>query len=135
MAALNPRGVQAFPPDWEARHQPVAEASMTAEVELWSGVDPEWVWNGTAETRDLGDLIWCGPARIQQRNDTDLSPAGDQQVTVHKYLVALPREVGTGAWIKVVGSGDPLLGLLKVIDTQKGSVRWERDLVCTDHLG
>lgn len=109
---------------------------MTATVELWSGADPEWVWDDQAqtETRDYGTLLWTGPARIQQRNDTNVDVAGAQRVTTHRYLVTLPREAGTGEWLHVTYSGDPLLGWLKVIDTLKGSLRWERDLMCTDHL-
>lgn len=134
---LNPRGATVIPDGWEDHHRPVTEAAMTATVELWSGADPEWVWDDQAqqEVRDLGDLLWTGPARIQQRNDTDLGVAGGQQVTTHRYLVTLPHDVGTGTWVQVVESGDPLLGLLRVVDTQKGSLRWERDLLCTDHLG
>jgi len=134
---LHRRGVTVLPDGWELAHAPVAEEFQTATVELWSGADPEWVWDDDtqAEVRDLGDMVWAGTARIQQRNDTDLNVAGEQQVTVHRYLVTLPHDAGTGTWVQVVESGDPLLGLLRVVDTQKGSLRFERDLLCTDHLG
>ena len=136
---LNPRGVEIFPPGWEAHHRPVAEAGMTATVELWSGADPGWVWDEQEqkEVRDLGMLAWTGRARVQQRIGGDNVPAGDQQVTTHRYLVAVPSHVVVGviAWVKVVQSGDPGLGLLKVVDVLKGSIRWERDLMCTDNLG
>lgn len=134
---LAARGVTVIPPGWEAHHQPVTEAAMTAVIELWSGADPEWTWDdeAQAEVRDRGQKLWAGVARIQQRNDSDLEVAGDQQVTTHRYLVTLPREAGTGAWVRVAESTDPLLDWLKVVDTQKGSIRWERDLICTDNLG
>lgn len=134
---LAARGVTVIPTGWEAHHQPVTEAAMTAVIELWSGADPEWTWadEAQAEVRDRGQKLWAGVARIQQRNDSDLEVAGDQQVTTHRYLVTLPREAGTGAWVRVAESTDPLLDWLKVVDTQKGSIRWERDLICTDNLG
>ena len=135
LSRLANRAGPLIPEGWEAHHQPVTNAAMTAQVELWSGADPEWSHGPDGEVRDLGTRVWHGRARVQQLNRADLDQAGAQQVTTHTYLVSLPASVETGAWVKVTESKDPLLGLMKVVDTLKGSLRWERDLLCTDNLG
>lgn len=134
---FNPRGVQVIPDGWEARHAPIAEDTATAEVAIWSGAVPQWRWDDAEQkqVRDLGDELWSGLARVQQRRNTAITEAGSQDVTTHAYLVTLPRDVPLGQWVQVVESSDPELGLLRVVDVLKGSLRWERDLLCTDNLG
>lgn len=137
VAGLNPRGVQIIPERWEEHHRPVAEAGMTAVVESWSGSDTDWVWDDTtqSEVRDYGTLLWTGPARVQERFGGADDEAGDQQITLHRYMVSIPHDATVGGWVHVVESGDLLLDWLKVVDILKGSIRWQRDLMCTDHLG
>lgn len=137
VAGLNPRGVQIIPDRWEAHHRPVAEAGMTATVESWSGSDQDWIWDDAAqaEIRDYGTLLWAGVARVQERVGGGDESAGDQQLTLHSYMVSIPHDAPVGGWVRVIESTDPLLDWLKVVDVLKGSIRWQRDLMCTDHLG
>ena len=133
---LNPRGSRVLPAGWEEHHRHIPDATATATVRLHAGTDPEWVYDpdAGADVRDLGPVLWEGLARVQQLNRTTTSPAGTQQVTVHEYLVTVPRHVPAGEWVQVVESGDPELDLLRVVDVLKGSLRWERDLITTDNL-
>ena len=134
---FSPRGAQVIPDGWEARHAPISEATMTAEVTIWSGAVPQWRWDDAErkQVRDLGDELWSGTARVQQRKESATTEAGSQDVTTHTYLVTIPRDVPLGQWVQVTESTDPELDLLRVADVLKGSLRWERDLLCTDNLG
>ena len=133
---LNRRGSQILPAGWEEHHRDIPDETATATIRLHAGTEPEWVYDPAAgiDVPNLGPIIWEGLARVQQRAEVRTATAGVQQVTIHRYLVSIPREIPGGKWIKVLESGDPELDLLRVTDVLKGSLRWERDLVATDNL-
>lgn len=143
LAGWQPRdGLTLLPDGWEQHNAAPLNGTRTADVEVWSGPadgEPEWVYTAGTETRNHGTLIASPTARIQRLLSEDEQPAGEQEVTTRRYLVALPRdlaEVTTRARIKVVDSGDAHLDghYLSVADVQGGSLRLERHLICLDNL-
>lgn len=133
-------GSRVIPAGWEAYHRPVLETTRTATITFrrFSGPpvhDPE-----TGSTSRPTVVVFSGTCRIQDHvtNAAGAFVAGAERITVHAYQVSLPVEadlelddVGT-----VDASNDPTLTgrELRVIDIQRGSLLFERDVICTDNL-
>lgn len=137
----NPRVI---PAGWSAHHQPVAVGTMTARctIDRDGTGDPVWdedtgTWTQPARVVLHTDV----PCRIQQQKQPQVADVGQQQVSTHDYLVPVPitiTDVELGQQLLVtVNLDDPsLVGRrLEITDVQRGSLAWERDLVCIDHLG
>ena len=137
-----------IPHGWQERHGQAVAGSRTAEVQLWTGPsagEPEWVWDEAArsETRNRGERLLPDhliTARLQRLVTEDIQPAGEQDVTSRRYLVALDREISDGLnpdmLVHVIDAGDPYLDgrWLSVVDIQGGSLRFERHFVALDNL-
>lgn len=83
---------------------------------------------------------YTGRCRAQQQKQPQVGTTGGQKVSTHDYLVTVPASVTAvkvGHIVTVTAAVDvSLIGRpLKVTDVQRGTEIWERDLVCTDHLG
>jgi hypothetical protein len=141
-------GTRAFPTGWEAHHRPTAEATFTALCEITADPVGQGPWNPDTGTYDPAPrvVLHTGvPCRVQELRQPQEARTGEQRVTSHDYLVPVPASianVAVGHQVKVTGFTDPtggdpsLLGRpLVVTDVQRGSVIWERDLICIDNLG
>ncbi|MEO9246463.1 DUF6093 family protein [Citricoccus nitrophenolicus] len=137
---------QVIPPHWQDHHRPVAESTMTALCRV-HGPDGPPVWPDV--TPSPGPVYAADvPCRVQQQVGEQSAEAATQEVHTRDYLVTVPLSrfpdlpvTDSGPYITVTGykpghEGDPhLIGRrLKVNSIQRGSLVWERDLVCTDDL-
>lgn len=133
-----------IPDGWEARHAAVLVGSQTATIAAYSPpVDgEEWVWDETLRRSVPARGAVLHPeltARVQRLREEVVAMAGGQEITVHRYLIALPRDtsgVGVGCQVDVTASTDlDLTGQsLYVVDEMRGSLRFERHLLALDHL-
>jgi hypothetical protein len=134
-----------IPADWSAHHRPVFDTTHTATVTLrrpggtQGAFDPATgTWGNTPAT-----AYFTGPARIQLLSDSEQNRmAGEQEVSTLGYAVMLDHAV-TGVQIDDVlkvtavdDNGDT--GLvnreLSVEAIVRGSLHWERRLLCTDTI-
>lgn len=126
---------------WEAHHRPVAEQAMTAVCDITRpgtgpGVfDPE---TGTTTGPDPVTVASGVPCRVQEQDQPRDADAAGQQVAARRYLVAVPypnADVRVGDTVTVTAASDPSLAGrgLPVVDVQRGSLLFERDLECVDH--
>lgn len=134
------------PAAWEAHHRPVAEGTFTARCTIDAAGEGPGTWNDTTNEYDPPARIVLHtnvPCRVQQQKQPQVSDVGTQQVTTHDYLVCVPisiTDAAEGQCVTVNGGDstlDPsLIGRpLVVTDVQRGSLLWERDLICIDNLG
>lgn len=132
-----------IPAGWVEHHRPVIEATFTARIRLRNPADDEQgEFDEETGTRPVVHAApyYDGPCRIQQQKQPQVGSTGEQPVTTHDYLVPVPIEVNAelGHIGQVVECpADPTLvgRYLKVTDVMRGSLAWERDLICIDHLG
>lgn len=137
------------PPDWAAHHRPVSAGAMTATVEIRPAGGTPGAFNDTTGKRDPATPFaahYTGPARIQPQPvlGTQQTISGGQEISSLTYLVAIELAGADGCkvgdLVKVTAvddNGDPTLvdRTLTVEGVARGSLSWERDLVCTDDLG
>ena len=132
-----------IPAGWEARHRPVAEATMTVVIEFRNPADDVLgEFDEETGTRPVvkATPYYTGPCRVQQQKQPQVGATGDQRISSHDYLVTIPADV-TAVAVGHVGvvtesSDASLVGrALKVTDVMRGSLIWERDLICIDNLG
>lgn len=137
---------QVIPPGWQDLHRPVAESTMTGICKV-HGPDAPPVWPAV-EPSPGHTYASDAPCRVQALVSATEAEAVTQQVTTRRYLVTLPLSrvpalavTDKGPWVTLTGykpghEGDPhLVGRrLKVVDVQRGTLVWERDLVCVDDL-
>lgn len=138
-------GSRVIPAGWVEHHRPVAEATMVgAKIRLRDPAeDTLGDFDEETGTRPVVKAApyFDGPCRVQQQKQPQVGSAGEQRVTSHDYLIAVPVSVTTVA-VGHVGvvyecAADPsLVGReLKVTDVLRGSLAWERDLIAIDQLG
>lgn len=134
-----------IPVGWAKHHRPAAEGTMTARVRFRDPEqDEEGPFDNSTGTRPVVKAdpyldTWC---RAQQQKQPQVATTGEQRVSTHDYLIAVPIAGTTVLAVGHVGviyecPDDPsLVGReIKVTDVQRGSLMWERDLICIDHLG
>lgn len=138
-------GTPVVPAGWEQHHRPVANATMTATCDITRPdpdsppvFDPE---TGTT-TQPTITVVTQSPCRVQETDTGSASEAvaAGQQITAHTYLVTLPYptdEVEIDDTVTITAASDPsLTGRgLTVADVMRGSLLWERDLICVDDQG
>jgi hypothetical protein len=134
-----------IPLDWSDHHRGLLDSTRDATVTLRrpggsnSTFDPgTGTWTTTASA-----VYYTGPARIQLASDNDLiAAAGEQDITTVRYAVMLDDTV-TSVQIEDIctvtamdDNGDPsLVGRnLTVEVVARGSLHWERRLICTDNI-
>lgn len=122
---------------------PVTNAAMGATVRITNTPAGDWDPE-TGLTPGAPVVLYEGPARIQaQATQPAQRDAAGQLVTEHTYLVVIPADspevpVGDqGAKVHVLSvdaNADANLvdRRLTVVDARYSSLRWERDLTCTD---
>lgn len=135
-----------IPAGWQAAHRPTAESTMTGVCRIHTADGPP---EYPSQTPTPGALYADGvPCRIQQQVGERDAEAATQQVHTRDYLVTVPLALfpdvpvtDTGPYLTLTGylpghDGDPTLvgRALKVTSIQRGTLLWERDLVCTDDL-
>lgn len=132
-------------PRFAEHHAPVTEGAMTATCEV--AVHTAGTWNPT-DGSVPGDktVLYTGPCRVQAlSNQPADSDAAGQPTTGHTYLIVLPMDQPTipagdaGAKVTVLtvdtnGDAELVSRVLTVRDVKYSSLRWERDLTCTDDL-
>lgn len=140
-------GTRVIPVGWSAHHRPTVEGTWTATCLIdKAGTGPS-VWNPVTHSTDppprivLYDNLGC---RVQQRTMPQQDALNaEQQVSTHEYLVVVDIKV---AGLEIDGEHQVLIKTnpddpdmagrrLTVTDIQRGSLMWERDLVCIDNLG
>lgn len=133
-------GSRVIPSGWEAHHRPVLETTWTATVTFRRLTGTPVHDPATGSTSQESTVVYAGPCRIQNNETTSAGSmvAGAQKITSHDYQVSGPVEmnlkvddVGT-----VDSANDPtLVGReLTVTDVQRGSLLFQRDVICTDNL-
>lgn len=137
-------GSRVIDPRWSAHHRPVAVGTMTARCTIDRDGDGAPVWDdetGTWTKPDRVVLYTDMPCRVQQQKQPQEASTGGEEVTTHDYLVPVPVSVvGVKVGHQVLVDACPddlsLVGRrLTVTDVQRGSLVWERDLICIDWLG
>lgn len=129
------------PVGWEAHHRPVLETTWTATVTFQRPNGPAVFDPATGSTTQPKAVVFTGAVRIQHKEigTASATVAAGEKVTAHRYQVSGPVEmdlrtddVGT-----VDACDDPTLTgrELRVIDVQRGSLLFERDVICIDNLG
>lgn len=133
-------GTPVIHPLWEERHRPTAEGQMTAECSIdrpvHTAVFDEAVGRSVYPTPTN---LYSGPCRIQASQRIPTSPTvGDAQVTLARYLIALPAtvegvRVNDQLTVTVCPGSPGFVGrVLRVLDVADGSLLWQRDLICED---
>lgn len=139
-------GSRVIPAGWEAHHRPVAESTQTARCQITRAGTGPGTWNPATNEFDPPQRQVIYPdlsCRVQQLNQPQVSSTGQQQVSTHDYRVSVPiaaAAVLLDDRVEITGGDttlDPtLIGRpLVVTDVQRGSLTWERDLICIDNLG
>lgn len=134
------QGHRVIPVGWEAHHRPVLETTWTATITFRRFVGEPMFNPATGSTTRASLVVYSGPCRIQHHETTSAGStvAAGQEITSHDYQVSGPVEmdlkvddVGT-----VDAANDPtFIGRgLRVIDIQRGSLLFQRDVICTDNL-
>ena len=136
-------GSHVIHPDWEQRHRLTATATMTALCVI-DREDPDGtpVFDPVTGTTSRPRVtVYSGPCRVQRRSVAESErQSGDQEVTTADYLVVIEHDadpVQVADRVTIGDSSDPTLTgrALTVSAVMRGSLRWERDLICVDDLG
>lgn len=141
-------GTRVFPVRWGEQHQPVVDQTFTATIawRLPGGTEGPFDKDALNKTVTPFPAYATGPARVQvlPALQQDKVVDEDDQVTTVGYRVSVPVDatdyqvgnLGTVTDVEV-GNGDPTLvgRVLTVVAIERGSLVFERDLICTDNLG
>ena len=140
--------------DWSAHHRPVMAGTHTATVSLRRPGGTPGVFDpvtGTFPSTPFA-AYYTGPARVQKLSlggAEQIRLAGDQEVSTLGYAVMLDHTLedtetfGTAVQLddvcqvtEVDDNGDEtLVGRELIVGAiERGSLHWERRLLCTDNL-
>lgn len=133
-------GSRVIPDGWEARHRPVLETTWTATITFrrYTGASTHDPVTGST-SRD-STVVYAGPCRIQHHETTSAGStiAAAEKVTTHDYQVSGPvgMDLQRDDFGTVDTANDPTLAgrQLIVTDIQRGSLLFQRDVMCTDNL-
>lgn len=135
----------AIPADWSAHHRPVLAGTRTATVTLRRPGGTPGAFDPVTGTRPNTPFpaYYTGSARVQVLPANDqVRLLGEQEVSTLGYQVSLDHEV-TGIQLDDLltvtavddNGDDDLVGReLTVESIERGSLHWERRLLCTDDL-
>lgn len=132
-------GSRVMPAGWEAHHRPVLETTRTATITFRRFTGTTTFDAATGSSTRASIVVFTGEVRIQEHQVTAHAiVAAAERITTHHYQVSGPVEmdleiddVGT-----VDAANDPsLVGReFRVVDIQRGSLLFQRDVFCTDNL-
>lgn len=138
-------GTRIIPRTWNDHHRPTATASMrgTCVISRPDTDTTDDVYDPVTLQYTSGPAgqVYAGPCRVQALSTAEArSRFGEQDVTTHRYLVAVEwdaAQVLVDDVVTVVTADDPGLPgrKLRVLDVSGGTEQWERDLICQDWLG
>lgn len=142
-------GTKVIPPGWSDHHRPVAAGTMTATCNLRLPGVTSGSFNSTSGTQGgtpNTPYLTGAKCRLQAQSIGEKGVehlVADQQVTTMLYLVAIDWSTGgavepaVGHLVDVVTAEDATMvgRTLTVKAVVRGSLVWERDLICTDDLG
>lgn len=137
-----------IPADWSAHHRPVLAGTHTATVTLRRPGGTPGAFNPTTGAFPVTPFAayYSGPARVQKLAPEQTRLAGEQQVSTLGYAVMLDHtleDIPTAVQLddlcqvtEVDDNGDEtLVGRDLVVGAiERGSLHWERRLLCTDNL-
>lgn len=135
-------GTRVIPTNWETEHAQVVEGTFTATVSIWepnasavTSVNDDL----TVTVTEADPIATAVPARIQALKAEDTRAlVGDQEQITNGYLVAIGRDldIPVKAIVLVVTATDTdFVGRrMRVHKLDHGSLRFERDLYCTEDL-
>lgn len=133
-----------IPPDYEATHAPVVEGTMTGTCRITYGdanpAAPVWDPALGSPIRPAQPALYEGPCRVQAMNQrVAIQRLGDIAARHMTYLVTIVRgtQIPAGAIVEIATSSDPLLPAghqLTVGEVTRGTLTFERDLMCVDDL-
>lgn len=132
-----------IPDGWSEHHRPVANATMTGVADVTRSGGPGTFDRATGTTTPAAriDVALAQPVRVQ-RMPARVIPetVADQDVTAAHYLVTLPWPNATllvDDLITLTACEDPALvgPPLTVTDVMKGTLLFERDVLCIDNQG
>lgn len=135
-----------IPVGWEAHHRPVAEGTMTAKCRITRASTSNGTWNDATNQYDpparevVYETLAC---RVQELSLPQVQETGQQRVSSRDYRVSLPitaLAVLVDDVLEVLGGDDTLDASLVdrplvITDIQRGSLTWQRDVICIDNLG
>lgn len=138
-------GTRVIPKDWETSHAVVAAKSMTATIKFYppitDGSTPVMNDDFTYQPGPEIQPVYDGAARIQVLNGQETQTlVADQDSVTTGYLVVIDRDadgIPLGAIGVIQTVSDPTLIGTRTLIVRKiarGSLRFERDLWCTDDL-
>lgn len=133
-------GSRVIPAGWEAYHRPVLDTTRTATITFRRFSGPPVHDPDTGSTDRPKAVVFSGTCRIQDHvtNAAGAFVAGAERITVHAYQVSL--DVEADLQIDDVGTvdacNDPTLTgrELRAVDLQRGSLLFERTVICVDNL-
>lgn len=127
------------PHGWDDYHRPIVEGTLTARVELrHPAVVVATSFNAATQQTEVAAPVpyFEGWARVQSVAGVGSStPTADDPEPVADYLVVVSADavVEAGDLVTILNSGDPVADStpLYVSRVEAGSLRFERDLLCT----
>jgi hypothetical protein len=137
-------GSQVIPAGWSAHHRPVAEKTFTARCTIDRAGTGAPVWNATTNAYDpparvvLHTNLEC---RVQHwRKFAQVDTVGEQRVSTHEYLVQVPitvTDVELDQQVRIDACEDASFVGKRIVvtDIHRGSLMWDRALLCIDNLG
>lgn len=147
--ALGRPGTRVIPSDWSDSHRPVAEKTMTGSCEIRRPGGTSGSYNSTTMTKTVTPHAphYAGFCRLQIRPTfTQDTASAEQPATTHSYLVTIPWNAASDGtelevddlvtMTAVDDNGDPSLvdRELVVRGITRGTLTWERDLLCEENL-
>lgn len=141
LAVLMPlEGSRVIPAGWEAHHRPVLATTRTATMTFRRTTGPSVMNPTTGSSTQPTAVMFTGTCRIQEHQvNAHTVVAGAEVVTTHAYQVSL--DVAADLRKNDIGTVDTcedatLVGReLRVDDLQRGSLLFERTVICIDDLG
>ena len=134
-------GTPVIPTNWERDHAPVVAKTLTAKCKIWAPASTPSIKADLSYDPPAGATpLYDGACRIQVLNNVAMDRLfGDEYQSQTGYLVVIDREeddVARGGVVEVYRCSDPTLledgRRLVVAKVDRGSLRFERDLYCTD---
>ena len=132
-------GTRVVPTGWSKHHAPTAAGGMYARCRIYDPALDTRGWNEETESVTLqrGAPVYDGPCRIQAVQSAGQALQADEAVTHRDYLVQLVMDAPhlEDGWpvepYDVVNDGELEQAQLLIVETQLGSERFTRDLICS----